>query len=90
MQQPQRAEKAKSAFYYFACLDCLDRNPHPLDLTARQLDPYPLQVRFEPSLVDFDELQANAAGFFANALAYDATADSWPFSCNCANSRHGK
>jgi hypothetical protein len=49
-----------------------------------------LQVRLEPSLVDFNELQANAASFLADAFVYDSTSDSWPFSCDCANSRHDK
>ena len=61
-------KKPKLAFYDFARLDCLGSNPHSLDLTTRQLDPNPLQVGLEPSLVDFDELQANAAGFFLTPL----------------------
>ena len=77
-------KKPKLAFYDFARLDCLGSNPHSLDLTTRQLDSNPLQVGLESSLVDFDELQANAAGFFTDALVYDTASDSGPFSCDCA------
>ena len=85
-----KSNEAKSAFDYFACFDCFDCNPHPFYLATGQLDPDALQVRLEPSLVDFNELQANAASFLADAFVYDSTSDSWPFSCDCANSRHGK
>lgn len=80
----------KSAFDDFASLDCLYGNPHSLDLPAGKFDPYALQVRLEFSFVDLHKLQANAAGFLADSLVYDPTADSGPLSSYCANSRHGK
>ena len=69
-----------------ARLDRLCADPQPLYLTAGKLDPDALHVGPEFPFVDFDELQANATGFLADSLTYDATANSWPFSCYCTNS----
>jgi hypothetical protein len=73
-------------FLDLARFDRLDANPQPLYLATGEFNPDALHVGPEFSLVDLDELQANAASFFADSLTYDTTAYMGSFSCYCANS----
>ena len=86
MRQPQGGELDALGFLDLARFDRLGANPQPLYLATGQLNTDALQVGPEFSLVDLDELQANAAGFLADSLTNDTTAYTWPFSCYCANS----
>ena len=69
-----------------ARLDRLCADPQPLYLATGKLYPDALKVRSEFSLIDLNELQADATGFLADSLTYDTPAYSGPFSCYCANS----
>ena len=73
-------------FLDLARFDRLGANPQPLYLATGELNPDALHVGSEFSLVDLNELQANAAGFLADSLTYDTTPHTRPFSCYCANS----
>ena len=86
MRKPQGWELGALGFLDLARFDRLGANPQPLYLATGKLNPDALQVGPEFSLVDLDELQANAAGFLADSLTYDTTAYTRPFSCYCANS----
>ena len=61
-------------FLHQASLKGLDRHPHPLDLTAGQLDAYFLQVRAELALGTLGHVRTDAAGLLGHAAAIDDAA----------------
>ena len=86
MRKPHGEKLDALGFLDLARFDRLGANPQPLYLATGKLNPDALQVGPKLSLVDLDELQANATGFLADSLTYDTTAYTRPFSCYCANS----
>ena len=74
----------------FAGFNRLNRNPHSFHLAAGEFHADALKIRTESSLVVFNQLQANTACFFADALMNYASANFGTLSCNCTYSSHIK
>ena len=73
-----------------AGFDRLNRNPHSFYLAAGEFHANTLKIRTESSFVVLNQLQADSACFFADALMNNASANFGSLSCNCTYSSHIK
>jgi len=88
-----RCEKEPAGFGLslcdFAGLNCLCRDPHPLDFTAGKFDANALHVWTEAALGVLNQGSSDTTTFLGETFTDDAAAFDGAFACDCADSCHG-